>query len=400
MSLIPSLYSGDPLHSESSLYSECTIVKHVNSNVKITNTQNNNKKNVVRFSNPTELRKIIRELPNNSRFYFIPENVDDASIKSPKRKNLFYINQDSIIKKEYYEKNPSGMFYIIRIVCLYAFFMRNDDNVMMTDIQELWDCDDGYSEFFSGYGINYCESSNNSSDINEILILTKLNIPYLFENLLNNIYNIPVELNHLFRLFVNLNWETFSNNRKLVSKFFAISPNWFYPNKKITQNIDDFFESYDTTSIFIAIHARSMCHFKTESKKSKKFYECFIEELEHIILNVKNNPKCLIFGDNKISIKNVKDLLSQKILTDINYRDVEILDYNNTDSRDDLCEINVDWCQQNVCFNKFYGSVHDAYFMSKCDYIIGGRSNLTMYSVSLSDKCELIIPKMLQVDTY
>lgn len=345
------------------------------------------KSNILKYYDGISLKKHLRNIEHKSIIYIIPKNItSDIKAKDMqqniKTDKLFYINQWSVLSKELYEKYPAGFFYPIKIICEYVHYIKYKNIPIIVDIDNLWDCDEGYCEFFEGWGTQHIDFEND----HYIYKLEFHKVPFIFYSYNELIYfdnDVNVRKCHDTQISDFLNDGGYH-------RIYDLSNDWFTFKKSILDTCDTMITPLNN-KIKISIHVRSPCHFIMNVDESE-FYQSFFNEFINVMLTnnlVLDDVICLIFGDSKYSINKLKNIFDEN--------SIPIHIFN--EDRDDLSTDNVDWCIQYAPkYNRYYGTIMDVCLMSKSDYIIGGKSNIIMYVINANKQIKHYIPKLLCVD--
>lgn len=363
-------------------------LKHIDSKIRLKNIPKNE---IFEYSNGSELKQYIRDLPEFKTFYVIPKNA--KSLKNTVNKELLFLNQFSFLILEDFLKEQSGICYLIRIAGVYAYFMKPYNRAILMDVYNWWECEneEAYSKLFSGYGCYHFDPENDEVVYN----FTLLKVSYIFnkDGIPNSNKNlelkVPMYNVSYFNEHINLTFETLNNYINIMNKLYSITHNSFYPNKQITDIGDSILnrDSIPEETKLIGLHLRFVGHYLTNIT-TKEYYQMFLDEIMKLNLS---NFKCVLFSDNYCHLNDMINILEKHNIQYINIYQTR---------QDELSKSMCEWINEKIDFPKYFGTILDAYMMSKCDYLIMGRSNLSLYAINLNQNLKFIIPEKIKVDTY
>lgn len=360
-------------------------------------------KNIIEYSDDKTLKEKIREIVNSEEYksnkyheiFIVTKNVDNKNKDQFIQKRLLYSDVDTYIYKPRDDEYPAGMFYYVKVICNYIHHLRDmmKDLIFIIDLYDLWGCKNGYNEFFNETKTIGCDV-----DTDDCIYQIQLEkVPFLFEA--NNFHYLMTKKyidRTKFLEFQKINVTTINDliYRTDYLLNYNISDNFFSIKNEINNECENIFNKYiDKNKIKIILHVRSPCHFI--GVEDTKYYDSFIDTITSVFFtqnNInKNNYICIIFGDSKYSINQLKIRL-EKI--NMNY-------FVFNEDRTDLSTENVDWCiELKPEYNRYKGTVYDVCLMSKGDYLIGGKSNIIMYIINYNKNIKFILPKYQMVNVY
>lgn len=362
------------------------ILQHYQSPIKFDNIDS---EKYMKFENGTQFRNSIRKCIKNgvTQICVIPKNI--TNLENVSKQLLLYINTWSVLKREYYQKDRSGLFYISRILGLYSYLIMNKKIPMIIDMCDIYNFNENentdlYATLFNddNFGclnVDMCTSEN-------VYILNIYPIDYLFERGVNEIEYPSSHMDELANI-ITLNYEDFNRyyNNGLLRVMFNTDNKLFLPNQSIYNQCKLLLENYGD-KILVAVHLRSFTHFKFNCDIN--YLDIYKTEISKLFC--KSDILFVLFSDNKIYLKEISEFLIEKDIPFVILRK----------NIDDLCDSDGDWCSESFELSKYIGAMYDATLISMCDSVIGGRSNLTIYSMNLNKNLKLIIPETLKVDTY
>lgn len=335
---------------------------------------------IYEFETPSELKHILRNMKDMTTFYFIPENCksSDATIKP-----LHYLDKNTFINMNAFNESKSGIFYLLRCAGAFKYTTEQFGMSCIIDLFDWLECEneDVYDKLFDGWGTY---NFNPSLDTN-LYLFTINKIQHIY----NKDYNTNIQFNiTLFNSLTCLHFDTFFDNIERIHTFYALSDDWFMPSKRIKNDVDKMIQLNPELE-YVALHVRSRVHFKTDISEDE-FFNVFVEHAREVC-SVPNRM-CIVFGDNKFYTTTVENLLKKY--------DIPFLDITNVRANAELCKKDVDWCEEPFTFQKYIGAMYDAYLMSRCEHIIGGKSNFSLYSMNLNPKQKIHVPSKLYVDVH
>jgi len=286
--------------------------------------------NIINVNNTLDIkihiRNFLKEYGDNEQYIknleiiIIPKKINkinnlESLEKCLCNKRIFYTNKDTYISQKRDEIYPAGMLFYVKLICNYIYHMRDiKDIIFMIDLLNTWDCGenvDAYMEFFNGNGIVGIDLENDEN----IFKCSLRKVPFLFEfdkDLQDNINESKlVEFMRIFETYI-----TDVLNKTDCVMNYNLSENFFTIKNSINKECQELFDiNLNQNKLYknklkIIIHARSPCHFM--NIEESKYYDCLIQS----VINIKNKTNkdvvCIIFGDSKYSINQIKHRLSNE----------------------------------------------------------------------------------------
>ena len=293
----------------------------------------------------------------------------DRQLTSPENiPNLFLIDQDSIAKREEWEKNPTGIFAFTNQIGRLSGCL-SEPHAMVVALWNWWEVEEGYSHYFGGTGI--------------------------FPETASGVYRI-IKVGPFDPDLPGLNWRNYANigdwhfkshvwideeKRSKLSNLFKCSKNWWKPRPDILSTAHKLLVPY-RDHILVAVHARLPWHFWDPKPNPEEYYTSIAIQA-NIIKKQHSNVVCYVGSDNMVCLSKVKEKLERKGII------VITADVPRTIQLDD-------WYVEGRSENKYTGALLDATVFSTCDYFIGGPSNVGYYALALNPGLKIKTPRLLR----
>lgn len=173
----------------------------------------------------------------------------------------------------------------------------------------------------------------------------------------------------------------------LRERYHNIINTYIIPKKNISDIYNSFYNQYMNSNKWIGIHLRTPQHHYIRDYDNNLYVDKVIDSINDIIIRY-NDWGIFVASDIEILIDKLKNKYTEK----------KVICYPQNRLKGNSG--NLDWCDKNNdCMTEMKYAIIDMMLLSKCDYLLGGVSNMFMMSLCVNKEVKFeIIPYLEKMD--